>query len=175
MRRKKGGKKSTKNVGTGKIYEDPHALASRLEELRARGASIIFANGCFELLHVGHVRYLEGAKALGDILVCAVNTDESMKRIKPDRKPVNPDVERFEIVAALEAVDFVVPLRERTPAELLAVLKPDVHTKGTDYTLEMIPERTVVEAYGGRVAIVGDDKRHSTTQMLNDIRGPIMS
>ncbi len=158
-----------------KIYLDPHVLCSRLEELRSEGASIIFANGCFELLHVGHVRYLEGAKSLGDVLVCAVNTDDSLKLIKPHRKPVNPDVERFEIVAALETVDFVVPLRERTPAELLGILKPDVHTKGTDYTLDMIPERTVVEAYGGRVAIVGDDKRHSTTNMINEIRGPLMS
>ncbi len=158
-----------------KIYQDPHVLSSRLEELRAKGARIIFANGCFELLHVGHVRYLKGAKALGDVLICAINTDESLKIIKPDRKPVNPDVERFEIVAALESVDFVVPLRERTPAELLAILKPDVHTKGTDYTLDMIPERSVVQAYGGQVAIVGDDKSHSTTQMINEIRGPILS
>ncbi len=156
-----------------KIYQDPHALSSRIEELRARGARIIFANGCFELLHVGHVRYLKGAKALGDVLICAVNTDESLKMIKPDRRPVNPDVERFEIVAALECVDFVVPLAERTPAELLAILKPDVHTKGTDYTLDRIPERVVVEAYGGRVAIVGDDKSHSTTQMIKEIRGPL--
>ncbi len=118
---------------------------------------------------------MNGAKALGDVQVCAVNTDESLKIIKPDRKPVNPDVERIEIVAALESVDFVVPLHERTPAELLAILKPDVHTKGTDYTLDMIPERSVVEAYGGRVAIVGDDKSHSTTQMINEIRGPILS
>ncbi len=161
--------------GGKKIYQDPHVLSSRIEELRAKGARIIFANGCFELLHVGHVRYLKGAKALGDVLICAINTDESLKIIKPDRKPVNPDAERFEIVAALESVDFVVPLRERTPAELLAILKPDVHTKGTDYTLDMIPERSVVQAYGGQVAIVGDDKSHSTTQMINEIRGPILS
>ena len=155
-----------------KIFLDPKALVPRIDELRAGGAKIVFANGCFELLHVGHIRYLTAAKELRDVLVLAVNTDESMRRIKPDRKPVNPDHERFEILAALEAVDFIVPLRERTPAELLGLLRPDFHTKGTDYTIDRIPERSVVEAYGGRVAIVGDPKDHSTTDMLKELSGP---
>ncbi len=155
-----------------KIFLDPEKLRDRLDELRRGGAKVVFANGCFELLHVGHIRYLAAAKALGDVLVLGVNTDASMKVIKPDRKPVNPDAERFEILAALEMVDFVVPLRERTPAELLDLLRPDFHTKGTDYRLEDIPERTVVEAYGGQVAIVGDPKDHSTSDMLETLRDP---
>ncbi len=160
----------------GKIFLDRHALAARLDEHRARDEVIVFANGCFELLHVGHIRYLTAARALGDRLVLAVNTDESMRAIKPNRRPVNPDVERYEILAALECVDYVVPLDERTPAEILGVLRPDVHTKGTDYTLERIPERVVVEGYGGRVAIVGDPKDHSTTDMLRELQNsPLLS
>ena len=153
-------------MSADKIHLDPEKLRPHIESLRARGKTAVFANGCFELLHVGHVRYLEAAKALGDVLIVAVNTDESMRRIKPDRRPVNPDHERFELVAALEAVDFVVPLREDTPHSLLQLFRPQIHTKGTDYTLDRIPERAVVESYGGRVHIVGDPKDHSTTAML---------
>lgn len=152
-------------MSAAKIYLDPDALRARLDEHRARGETVIFANGCFELLHVGHVRYLEASKELGDVLVVAVNTDESMRLIKPGREPVNPDFERYEILAALGAVDYVVPIRGRTPASLIELLRPDVQTKGTDYTPDRIPERTVVESYGGRVAIVGDPKDHSTTEM----------
>ena len=153
-----------------KIYLDPTRLARRVQRLRARGATVVFANGCFELIHVGHIRYLEAAKALGDVLVVAVNTDESMRLIKPDRRPVNPDRERFEIIAALAAVDFVVPLSERLPTSLIELLRPDVHTKGTDYRIDQIPERIVVESYGGRVELVGGEKRRSTTDMLRSIR-----
>jgi D-beta-D-heptose 7-phosphate kinase/D-beta-D-heptose 1-phosphate adenosyltransferase len=149
-----------------KIYLEPERLVPTLESLRAKGASVVFANGCFELLHVGHIRYLAAARALGDCLIVAVNTDASMRKIKPDRRPVIPDHERFEILAALAVVDFIVPLEDRTPAALLHLLRPDIQAKGTDYTLEKIPERVVVEAYGGRVAIVGDEKTHSTTDML---------
>lgn len=155
-----------------KIYLEPKNLSPHIESLRARGNTIVFANGCFELLHVGHVRYLEAAKALGDVLIVAVNTDESMRRIKPRRQPVNPDEERFELLAALQAVDFVVPLRDDTPNSLLELFRPQIHTKGTDYTLDKIPERTVVESYGGRVAIVGDPKEHSTTAMLETLARP---
>ena len=153
-------------MSVNKIHLDPKSLSPHVESLRARGKTVVFANGCFELLHVGHVRYLEAAKALGDVLIVAVNTDESMRRIKPDRQPVNPDHERFELLAALEAVDFVVPLREDTPQSLLELFRPQIHTKGTDYTPDRIPERAVVERYGGRVQIVGDPKEHSTTAML---------
>ena len=155
-----------------KIYLEPKNLSPRIDSLRERGKTIIFANGCFELLHVGHVRYLEAAKALGDVLIVAVNTDESMRRIKPQRQPVNPDDERFELLAALQAVDFVVPLRDDTPDSLLELFRPQIHTKGTDYTLDKIPERSVVESYGGRVAIVGDPKEHSTTAMLKALAKP---
>ena len=153
-----------------KVYLDPRRLARRVARLRGRGAAIVLANGCFELLHVGHVRYLEAAKALGDVLIVAVNTDESIRLIKPDRRPVNPDRERFEIVAGLGAVDYVVPLSERTPASLIELFRPEIHAKGNDYTLDQIPERALVESLGGRVALVGGPKRRSTTEMLRSIR-----
>jgi D-glycero-beta-D-manno-heptose 1-phosphate adenylyltransferase len=153
-----------------KIYLDPSRLARRIQRLRDRGATIVFANGCFELLHGGHIRYLNAAKELGDVLVVAVNTDESMRLIKPDRHPVNPDRERFEIIAALGCVDFVVPLADRTPASLIELLRPDVQAKGTDYRLDQIPERLIVESYGGRVELVGGEKQRSTTDMLRSIR-----
>jgi D-beta-D-heptose 7-phosphate kinase/D-beta-D-heptose 1-phosphate adenosyltransferase len=153
-----------------KVFEEPEALLPVLSRHRDRGESIVFGNGCFELLHVGHVRYLYAAKALGDVLVLAVNTDESMRMIKPERQPVNPDYERMELLAAFEPVDYVVPLHDSNPERLLSLLRPDWHTKGTDYTLEQIPERRVVEAYGGRVALVGDIKTHSTTSMLRSLR-----
>ncbi len=157
-------------MSLGKVFLEPETLLPHIEECRRRGLTIVFANGCFELLHVGHVRYLTEAKAEGDILIVAVNSDESMKRIKPDRNPVNPDVERMEILAALECTDYVVPLREDTPARLLQLFRPDVHTKGTDYTLDTIPERPIVEAYGGRVVLVGGPKVRNTRDMLSALR-----
>jgi D-glycero-beta-D-manno-heptose 1-phosphate adenylyltransferase len=153
-----------------KVFADPDKLTLHVENRRHAGAVIVFANGCFELLHVGHVRFLYGAKALGDVLVVAVNTDASMRIIKPDRRPVNKDYERMELIAAFECVDFVVPLKEQNPERLIKLYRPDIHTKGTDYTLERIPERHVVESYGGRVALVGDPKTHSTTEMLRAMR-----
>ena len=157
-------------MSTRKIYEDPSRLVPRIDEAKGRGLTVVFANGCFELLHVGHIRYLRAARELGDILVVAVNTDESMRLIKPDRRPANSDRERMEILAALECVDYVVPLSDRTPAGLLGRLRPQIHTKGTDYTLDRIPERVVVESYGGRVELVGGPKERSTTDMLRAIR-----
>lgn len=159
-------------MSVDKIYLDPDDLGSQIEKLRENNKTIVFANGCFELLHVGHIRYLIAAKSLGDYLIVAVNTDNSMNRIKPDRKPVNPDIERFEIIAALAVVDFVVPLSEDTPNSLLELFRPQIHTKGTDYTLEQIPERVIVEGYGGRVELVGDPKDHSTTAMLEELAKP---
>ena len=154
------------SMSNDKIYLDPNSLSPHIEALQQQGKTIVFANGCFELLHVGHVRYLTAAKALGDALIVAVNTDSSMSRIKPGRQPVNPDLERYELLAAMEVVDFVVPLDDDTPNNLLSLFRPQIHTKGTDYTLEKIPERVVVESYGGRVELVGDPKDHSTTAML---------
>lgn len=157
-----------------KIYLDPVELAAKLDALRAKGAIIVTANGCFELLHLGHVHYLRAAKALGDVLVLAVNSDESMRRIKPDRRPVNPDVDRYEILAAFEFVDFVVPLEESTPISLLELFRPHVHAKGTDYTLARIPERETVERNGGRVELVGGPKERSTTEMLDSLKKPTL-
>ena len=153
-----------------KVFADIDQLLPVLEERRSRGETIVFANGCFELLHVGHVRYLSASKELGDVLIVGVNTDASMQVIKPDRNVVTPDVERYEIVAALASVDYVVPLRERTPAELLEKIRPHYQTKGTDYTLDRIPEREVVERHGGQVVIVGDPKDHSTTDIRAALR-----
>jgi len=153
-----------------RVCADRRAVKAWLDAEKAAGKTVVFACGCFELLHVGHVRYLTAAREEGDLLVVAVNTDASIARIKPGRRPVNPDHERFEMLAALRPVDVVVPLTETTPIELIRYLQPDVHTKGTDYTLDRIPERAIVESYGGRVAIVGDPKEHSTTDMLRAIR-----
>ena len=159
-------------MSSKKIYDDPAQLVPVLERLRADGKKLVFANGCFELLHVGHLRYLYAARELGDALIVAVNSDESMRLIKPDRRPANPDHERMQLMAALEMVDFVVPLRERTPCTLIGLLRPEVHTKGTDYDIERMPERVVVESYGGRIELVGGPKDHSTTDMLKALRDP---
>jgi rfaE bifunctional protein nucleotidyltransferase chain/domain len=138
---------------------------------RQAGRSIAFANGCFDLLHVGHVRYLEAAGREGDRLVVAINADESVRSLKGPGQPVLPDVERAEIVAALGAVDYVVIFNDPTVERLLRLLRPDVHCKGTDYTVDTVPERDVVRAYGGRVAIVGDPKDHSTRELIGRLRG----
>ncbi len=157
-------------MSVAKIFEDPFQLAPRVAEAQRLGQTVVFANGCFELLHVGHVRYLQAARELGDLLIVAVNTDDSLRLIKPDRRPVSSDRERMEIIAALGSVDYVIPLADRTPASLLSLLRPLIHTKGTDYTLERIPERVVVESYGGRVELVGGPKERSTTHMLRSIK-----
>jgi rfaE bifunctional protein nucleotidyltransferase chain/domain len=127
---------------------------------------VVLANGCFDVLHVGHVRYLAGARELGDVLVVGVNSDEQVVRLKGAGRPILPEMERAEIVAALEAVTYVTVFDEPTVEELLLTLKPDVHAKGTDYTEDSVPERDVVRSYGGRVAIVGDPKDHSTSAIL---------
>ena len=144
-------------------------LEARIAEDRRAGRSIAFANGCFDVLHVGHVRYLEGAAAEADRLVVAVNDDESVRKMKGPNRPVLGSADRAELVAALRAVDYVVVFPDATVARLLERFKPDVHCKGTDYTVDTVPERETVRAYGGRVAIVGDPKNHSTTDMLRRI------
>jgi len=144
-------------------------LAGYVADLRKTGARIVLANGCFDVLHVGHVRYLQGARALGDVLIVGVNCDEQVRRLKGAGRPVTPEDERAEIVAAVECVDLVTIFREPTVADLLLELKPDVHAKGTDYTEDNVPERSVVHSYGGRVAIVGDPKDHSTSQMIEQL------
>jgi len=139
------------------------ALIRRVTEARENGARIVFANGCFDVLHVGHVRYLEGARKLGDILIVGINSDEQVAMQKGAGRPVLPASDRAEIVASLESVTYVTIFDEPTVEELLLELKPDVHAKGTDYTADTVPERDVVRSYGGQVAIVGDPKDHSTS------------
>jgi D-glycero-beta-D-manno-heptose 1-phosphate adenylyltransferase len=144
-------------------------LIARVAIARKNGARVVFANGCFDLLHVGHVRYLEGARRLGDLLVVGINGDEQVRRLKGDDRPFIPERERAETVAALRAVDYVIIFHEPTVTELLLALRPDIHAKGTDYTEENVPERDVVHSYGGRVCIVGDPKDHSSTEMLKTV------
>jgi rfaE bifunctional protein nucleotidyltransferase chain/domain len=146
-------------------------LAHRIAAARESGARIVLANGCFDVLHVGHVRYLAGARELGDILVVGINSDEQVAIQKGPGRPVLPAAERAEIVAALESVTYVTIFDEPTVEQLLLTLKPDVHAKGTDYTTESVPERDVVRSYGGQVAIVGDPKDHSTTEIIARVGG----
>ncbi len=142
-------------------------LAARLAELAARGSRIAFANGHFDLLHVGHLRYLRAARAEGEVLVVAINADASVERLKGPGRPLVPAAERAELLAALEPVDFVVIFEEDSPAGLLAELRPDVHCKGTDYgAAERVPEYDVVRAYGGRTVLVGDPKDHATRDLI---------
>lgn len=137
---------------------------------REAGHSIAFANGCFDVLHVGHVRYLQDAAKEADALVVAVNGDASVRQLKGEGRPVMGEAERAEIVAAIRGVAFVTIFHEKSPERLLSELRPDVQCKGTDYTADSVPEREVVEAYGGRIAIVGDPKDHSTTALLDRMR-----
>jgi rfaE bifunctional protein nucleotidyltransferase chain/domain len=145
-------------------------LAERVQEDRRRGRTIAFANGCFDLLHAGHVRYLQAAAAEADRLIVAVN-DDVMAAAKGPGRPILKAAERAELVAALRGVDYVIIFAEPTVAPLLELLRPDVHCKGTDYTAESVPERATVLGYGGRIAIVGDPKDHSTRDLLARIRG----
>lgn len=133
---------------------------------RAAGRTLAFANGCFDLLHVGHVRYLQGAAAEADRLIVAVNTDRSVQGLKGPNRPILPEHDRAELVAALRGVSYVVLFEDPNVERLLRLLKPDVHCKGTDYTVDTVPERAVVLEYGGRTAIVGDPKNHNTRELI---------
>jgi D-glycero-beta-D-manno-heptose 1-phosphate adenylyltransferase len=144
-------------------------LIERVLSARHKGARVILANGCFDLLHAGHVRYLEAAKGLGDLLIVGINSDEQTHRLKGEGRPLVPEAQRAEIIAALEVVDFVTIFFEPTVTELLLALKPDIHAKGTDYTEDSVPERDVVRSFGGQVAIVGDPKNHSSSQIIEDL------
>jgi rfaE bifunctional protein nucleotidyltransferase chain/domain len=137
---------------------------------RAHGRTVALANGCFDLLHVGHVRYLQSAAAEADRLIVAVNDDRSVTRLKGEGRPILPASERAELVAALRRVDYVVIFGDPTVERLLLLVRPDVHCKGTDYTVDTVPERAVVQAYGGRTAIVGDAKSHATRDLLARIQ-----
>jgi len=144
-------------------------LIAVLETERNAGARVAFANGVFDLLHVGHVRYLQDAARVADVLVVGVNGDDSVRAIKGEGRPVMPENERAEIVSAIRGVSYVIIFHESSPARLLQTLKPDFQCKGTDYTADSVPEAEVVRAYGGEVVIVGDPKDHSTTAMLEKL------
>lgn len=152
-----------------KFIEDHGALAQKVEELKAQAKRIVLANGCFDVLHVGHIRYLRGAKNEGDVLIVAVNSDRSAARLNKPKRPVMPEMERIEIVEALEMVDYVTLFDEPTADSLLSKLKPHVQAKGTDYTEENVPERETVLSYGGEIAIVGDPKDHSSTAIIEKL------
>lgn len=154
----------------GLWVRDLDKLRAIVEEERRKGKKIVFGNGCFDLLHVGHVRYLQAAKALGDILVVGVNDDASLVSLGKRKNVITPFEERVEIVAALGCVDYVVAFREPTVERLIRELRPDIHAKGTDYTVDTVPEREVVRQYGGEVAIVGDPKDHSTRRLIELVR-----
>ncbi len=145
-------------------------LVERVRRNREQGLTHAFANGAFDLLHVGHVRYLEAAKREADRLIVAVNNDESVRELKGANRPVLAEHDRAELVASLRAVDYVVIFPETTVTPLLELLRPEVHCKGTDYTVHTVPERETVLAYGGRIAIVGDPKAHSTSDLLTRLR-----
>ena len=154
----------------GQVVNGLDELKSIIEREKKQGKQIVFGNGCFDLLHVGHVRYLQGAKALGDILIVAVNDDLSVTGLGKRKRVVTPASERAEIIAALEGVDYVVLFSESNVENLLRTLQPHIHAKGTDYTEESVPEGEIVRAYGGRVAIVGDPKDHSTRDLIKIIK-----
>ncbi|MBI1846236.1 MAG: adenylyltransferase/cytidyltransferase family protein [Candidatus Rokubacteria bacterium] len=147
--------------------DEAAALADRL---RAEGKRIVLANGCFDLLHVGHVRYLEAARELGDVLIVAINSDDAVTRLKGAGRPLMPAAEREEILQSLRAVDHVVVFDDDTADRLIARLRPHVQAKGTDYTEATVPERATVAAGGGEVRIAGDPKRHSTRDLIGLIR-----
>jgi len=157
------------NVPSNKIL-DRQALQRRVAEWRRAGETVVLANGCFDLLHVGHIRYLRAAKALGGRLVVAVNSDASAGRLKGPGRPLMPEAERAEIIAALEDVDAVVIFSEPDVRTLVREIRPQVQAKGTDYTAEGVPERDVVIECGGRVEIVGDSKNHSSSGMLRAMK-----
>ena len=143
------------------------------ESCREASKAIVLANGCFDLLHVGHIRYLEAARGLGDLLIVGLNSDDSVRRLKGPGRPLMPQDERAEILSAMSCVDYIVLFNEPTVEALLLGLQPHVHCKGTDYTVESVPERDIVLSYGGRIAIVGDPKDHSTNDLIRLIQeGP---
>ncbi|MDQ6785676.1 MAG: adenylyltransferase/cytidyltransferase family protein [Acidobacteriota bacterium] len=148
---------------------DRNRLIARIAIERRRNKKIVLANGCFDLFHVGHIRYLAGAKNLADCLIVGINSDEQVRKLKGENRPFMPEQERAEIVAALRFVDFVTIFGEPTVEELIRAVRPDFHAKGTDYTIDSVPEREIVRALGGQTMIVGDPKNHSSTEMIGKV------
>ena len=153
-----------------KIFKDVTLLQQQVENLKKQHNKIVFTNGGFNILHVGHIRSLQDAKQLGDVLVVAVNSDDSLRRLKGVNYPLIPEDERLEVLAALECVDVLTLFSEPTVDSLLLKLKPHIHAKGTDYTKESVPERETVLSYGGEIAIVGDAKDHASSSIISRIR-----
>jgi D-glycero-beta-D-manno-heptose 1-phosphate adenylyltransferase len=158
------------------MHDLPQQKIKSIEELkqlvaaiRASGRKIVFANGCFDLIHAGHVRYLEAAAELGDVLIVGINSDACVAALKGEGRPLQAEDDRTEMIASMECVDYVLLFHDLTVDGILRTLKPDVHAKGTDYTPESVPERETVRAYGGRVAITGDPKDHSTRDLIQAI------
>jgi rfaE bifunctional protein nucleotidyltransferase chain/domain len=166
-----GADESVAAAPRARIVLDRAELARQLDVERLAGRSVVLANGCFDLLHVGHVRYLEAAKGEGDVLVVALNSDASVRKNKGEGRPLQPESERAEILAALRCVDYVTVFDEPTADLLLRALRPDVHAKGTDWREEDVPEAPTARAIGARVAIVGDRKTHSSSALASRARG----
>lgn len=152
-----------------KIYQRPE-LATLLQQAKAAGNTVVTTNGCFDVLHLGHLRYLQAARQLGDLLVVAVNSDTSVRHLKGENRPLIPEAERAEMLAGLACVDYVIIFPELTPIDLLSELKPDIHVKGGDYKLEQLIEREVVEANGGEVVVGLNVPGKSTTDLIQVIR-----
>jgi len=148
---------------------DRGALIAFTSEMRSNGSKIILANGCFDLLHAGHIRYLQGAKELDGVLVVGINSDEQVRKLKGPSRPFVSERERAELVAAMRMVDAVTIFDEPTVEELILAIKPDFHAKGTDYSVDTVPERETVKSYGGKVAIVGDPKDHSSSDLASKV------
>jgi len=157
-------------MNMGKVINNLAELKEIIGQEKQKGKKVVFGNGCFDILHVGHVRYLKGAKELGNVLIVAVNDDSSVTGLGKRKKVVTPARERAEIIAAIDCVDYVIIFSEPTVENLLRTLQPHVHAKGTDYTEENVPERAIVHSYGGKVAIVGDPKDHSTRDLIKTIK-----
>jgi rfaE bifunctional protein nucleotidyltransferase chain/domain len=150
---------------------DREQLVAAIDAARNDGLTVVLANGCFDLFHAGHIRYLAGAGELGDILVVGINSDEQVGKLKGESRPYIPEKERAEIVSALRPVDLVTIFPEPTVEALILAIRPDFHAKGTDYTTETVPEREIVRSYGGQVAIVGDPKDHSSSDLIKKVGG----
>jgi rfaE bifunctional protein nucleotidyltransferase chain/domain len=145
-------------------------LAEIIGQEKNNGKKVVLANGVFDLLHVGHIRYLKEAKSLGDILIVAVNDDRSARLIKGEGRPIIPEEERMEVLAAISYIDYLVKFSQPTVEQVISTLKPDIQAKGTDYTTESVPERETVRSYGGEIAITGDPKNHSTSAVLEKMK-----
>jgi len=152
-----------------KVIKDHKKLLQVIERLKSQGKKIVLTNGCFDLIHVGHIRCLKAAKQKGDILIVAVNSDSSSERIKEKGRPVTPEEERLEILSAIECIDYLTLFSESTVDKLITLLKPDIFAKGTDYTIENVPERDTALSIGAQIAIVGDPKKHSSSELIKTI------